>query len=263
MSDHRAHPMGLGARLAGHCALVTGAGGPMGQAVAARFAAEGASLMLTDISASRLEGVAARIRAQYPAIRLAALRADVRVAHEVDAIARRAAEELPPIDILVNVVGGLRGELYQSVFSIDPARWDETMDLNLKGTLLLSQRFGADMVARQYGRIVNFCSIAYAGEHGQSAYGAAKAAVASLTRSMALELAPHVNVNCVAPGLIETSVLERMEPTIVDRYREGCALRRLGKAAEIANVALFLASEESSYVTGEIIRVAGGRWPVL
>lgn len=250
-------------RLAGRCALVTGAGGPMGRAIALRFAAEGASLMLTDISSARLEAAVKETLARHPEVRVASRRADVRLPEEIDAIRRTADAELPPVDILVNVVGGLRGELYQSMFSIDPPRWDETMDLNLKGTLLLSQCFAAGMLERGYGRIVNFCSIAYGGEQGQSAYGAAKAAVASLTRSMALELAPHVNVNCVAPGLIETSVLERMDPKIVDGYREACALRRLGRAEEIAHVALFLASEESSYVTGEIVRVSGGRWPSL
>lgn len=256
-------PQPLAGRLAHRCAVVTGAGGPMGLAVARRFAAEGAALMLTDISAARLGAAADALREAFPDIALASLRADVRVHHDVEAIAATIARELPPVDILVNVVGGLRGPFQRSLFEIDAGRWDETMDLNLKGTLLLTRRLAPNMLARGYGRIVNFCSISYAGEAGQADYGAAKAAVASLTRSMALELAPHINVNCVAPGLIETSVIERMDPATVERYRSGCALGRLGKADEIANVVLFLASEEASFVTGEIVHVAGGRWPSL
>lgn len=255
--------MTQGTRLAGRCALVSGAGGPMGSAVARRFAAEGAALMLTDISGTRLEAVVTALRAEFPDVRVAALRADVRNAAEVDAIVATLASALPPVDILVNVVGGIRGALYQSMFDIDEARWAETMDLNLKGTVLLAQRLAPGMIERGYGRIVNFCSISYGGERGQSDYGAAKAAVASLTRSMAMELAPAVNVNCVAPGLIETSVVERMDPDKLAGFRNGCVLGRLGKAEEIANAVLFLASEESSYITGEILRVSGGRWPAL
>jgi NAD(P)-dependent dehydrogenase (short-subunit alcohol dehydrogenase family) len=119
------------------------------------------------------------------------------------------------------------------------------------------------MQERGYGRIVNFSSISYAGEKGQSDYAAAKAAVAALTRSLALELAPAINVNCVAPGLIETSVISRLDAEVIDGFKSACALKRLGKPEEIAQAVLFLASEEASYITGEILRVAGGRWPAL
>jgi len=250
-------------RLHGRCALVTGAGGPMGQAIALRFASEGAALLLTDISTTRLGATADRVMTEHPSARLQSVRANVLVADEVDALLACAASALPPIDLLINVVGGLRGALYAPLLEIDDERWQQTMDLNLRATLLLTRRLAPGMQARGYGRIVNFGSICYAGEKGQSDYAAAKAAVAALTRSLALELAPAINVNCVAPGLIETSVMNRMDTQVVDGFKSACALKRLGKPEEIAQAVLFLASEEASYITGEVLRVAGGRWPSL
>ena len=250
-----------GGRLAGRCALVTGAGGPMGRAVAARFAREGASLVLTDISGRRLEETLAAVRAE--GVVATGFRGSVTEASEVDALLAHAAAEAPPVDVLVNVVGGIRGALYESALEISQQRWDETMALNLRGTLLLSQRLAPGMRARGWGRIVNFASISYAGEAGQADYAAAKAAVAALTRSLAMEFAPEVNVNCVAPGLIQTSVVERMDAATVAGYRDACAMKRLGRPEEIASAVLFLASDDASYVTGEILRVSGGRWPIL
>ncbi|OWW18108.1 hypothetical protein AYR66_03000 [Noviherbaspirillum denitrificans] len=234
----------------------------MGQAIALRFAAEGAALLLTDISGNRLVETVERIRAAYPAAHLESFRANVLDAGEVDALLG-AATSLPPIDVLINVVGGLRGAMYASLLEIDDERWQQTMDLNLRATLLLTRRLVPGMRERGYGRIVNFSSISYAGEKGQSDYAAAKAAVVALTRSLAMELAPEININCVAPGLIETSVMERMETAVVDSFRNACALKRLGKPEEIAQAVLFLASEEASYITGEVLRVSGGRWPSL
>lgn len=235
----------------------------MGQAVALRFAREGAALVLTDISGRRLEATVGEVARACPGTRVTALRADVTSPADVDALAAHAAQSAPPIDVLVNVVGGMRGALFEPLLGMSCERWDQTMALNLRGSVLLVQRLAPSMRARGYGRIVNFSSINYAGEAGQADYAAAKAAVAALTRSLAMELAPEVNVNCVAPGLVQTSVVDRMDAETVARYREGCVLKRLATPEEIANAVLFLASEEASYVTGEILRVSGGRWPIL
>jgi len=249
-------------RLAGRCALVTGAGGPMGKAIALRFAAEGAALLLTDISGNRLHDTLAAVGDLYPGAQVLAARANVLDREEVDRMLGTAVT-FAAVDILINVVGGLRGALYSPLLDMDEGRWQQTMDLNLGATLLLVKRLAPGMLERGYGRIVNFSSIAYAGERGQSDYAAAKAAVAALTRSLAMELAPSVNVNCVAPGLIDTSVVSRLDAQLIEGFKNGCALRRLGKPEEIAQAVLFLASEEASYITGEILHVAGGRRPAL
>lgn len=252
-------------RLQGRTALVTGAGGPMGRAVAERFAREGASLALTDISATRLGEAAATISPLLAGgARLIAERADVTRAAEAATVAAAAKETLAPVDIVVNVVGGIKAKtLFEPMTTMDEARWDATFALNTKGILHLTKLFAPGMVERRYGKIVNVSSINFAGEMGSSDYGAAKAAVASLTRTMAIELAPHVNVNCIAPGTIRTTVLQRMPPDEIAFYAAKPLLKRLGEPADVANACLFLASDEASYITGEILAVSGGIWPAL
>ena len=182
---------------------------------------------------------------------------------EAEALVERGCAAFGRIDILINVVGGIRGALSEPLSAISAAHWDDTLDLNLKGTFHLSKRIGPMMVERGYGRIVTFASITSAGADGHTHYAAAKAAVAAMTRAMAIELAPSVTVNCVAPGLINTSVIARLPRRAVQRMIDRTLLGRLGEAAEIANAVLFLASDEASYITGEILAVAGGVWPAL
>lgn len=247
-------------RLANRTALVTGAGGPMGEAIATRFAEEGANLILTDISANRLQAATARIE---PLLRsgagLLAMRADVRNRRECEELVNGGRARFAAIDILVNVVGGVRdAELFRPFLEMTETRWDDTFTLNLKGSFHLVQLTAGAMVENRYGRIVNFASINMVGEVRQVDYGAAKAAVASMTRSLAMELAPFVNVNAVAPGPIRTSVLSRQSAADSARYAERTLLKRLGEPREVANAVLFLASEEASYITGEILAVSGG-----
>ena len=197
--------------------------------------------------------------------RLAAHRADVRNRDECAAVvAAGTAAGLDRIDILVNVVGDIRSrELYKPLLEMDEERWDDTMTLNLKGSFHLLQLVAPGMLERRYGRIVNFSSINFAGEFGQADYGAAKAAVASLTRSLAMELAPDITVNCVAPGTIQTSVMANMPQAYQDKYRNAAVLKRFGEPRDIANAVLFLASDEAAFITGQILTVSGGIWPAL
>jgi NAD(P)-dependent dehydrogenase (short-subunit alcohol dehydrogenase family) len=187
----------------------------------------------------------------------------VLVQDEVDALLAMAAGHFEAIDVLVNVVGGIRGALAVPVLEMDDERWDSTMELNLKGIFRLVRRVGAGMRARGYGRIVNISSVTFAGDVYQPEYGAAKAAVASITRSLALELAPDITVNCIAPGLIATSVLERVDPQLVQYYHERTPLKRLGKPEDIAAAVAFLASDDAAFITGAILPVSGGIWPAL
>lgn len=252
-------------RLRDRVAVVTGAGGPMGAAVARRFAEEGARLAVSDISGTRLGATAAQLEALAgdPA-RVLSHRADVRSGEECATFAAATLEHFGRVDILVNIVGGIRSQtLFEPFLTMDETRWDETFALNLKPNFHLVKQFAPGMMERCDGRIVNITSINFSGEMGSSDYGAAKAAVASLTRTLAIELAPHVNVNCIAPGTIRTRVLQRLEGEELERYAAKPLLRRLGEPRDIANAALFLASDESSYITGEILSVSGGIWPAL
>lgn len=252
-------------RLNGRSAFISGAGGPMGRAVAMRFAEEGASLALTDISNTRLSGTIEVLRSiMLDRCALVGIRGDVTNAEEAAHIVTTAQNEVSKIDILVNLVGGIKAkQLFEPMLSIDEKRWDETFALNTKGILHLAKLLVPGMIERRYGKIVNIASINFAGERGNSDYGAAKAAVASLTRTMAIEFAPHVNVNCIAPGTIRTSVIDRMPDDERAFYESKPLLKRLGEPVDIANACLFLSSDEASYLTGEIIAVSGGIWPSL
>ena len=219
-------------------------------------------IMLTDISGGRLEESRQQLAQSFPSVRVATLRASVLVEEEVDALLA-AAVELGPIDVLVNVVGGVRGGLALSLEKMTAERWTETFDLNLKGTLLLTQRLGPGMRDRGYGRIINFASMSYAGDPDMPEYGAAKAAVASLTRSIALEFAPCVTANCVAPGPIQTSGMDRLDSEWVERDLARTPLRKLGKPEDVAAAVAFLGSDDAAYITGQVLAVAGGIWPAL
>jgi 3-oxoacyl-[acyl-carrier protein] reductase len=246
-------------RLQGRTALITGAGGPMGRAIAERFAAEGAALALVDVSARRLDAAKAFVRGVLaPDAGLFAQRCDVTDAPAVSALVAAAREALGPLHVLINVVGGVRGTINAPLDEIDETRWDDTFRLNLKGTYLLTRALAPEMRAGGWGRIVNIASVDLAGAPGRADYGAAKAAVASLTRSLAAEYAPAIAVNCIAPGIIRTSAVERLPPETVEGFRRRSLLGRLGEPVEIAHAALFLASDEASYITGETLAVSGG-----
>ncbi|MGE0152030.1 MAG: SDR family NAD(P)-dependent oxidoreductase [Reyranellaceae bacterium] len=252
-------------RLQGKVALITGAAGPMGRAVAARFAEEGASLVIGDISGPRLaESEASIAKLLRGGARLVAMRGNATAREEAQALAQKGLDAFGRIDLLVNIVGGIRAKtMVQPLLEMDDARWDETMALNLRPNLHLARAIVPGMLERKSGRIVNVSSISFAGEAGNADYSAAKAAVASLTRTMAIELAPHINVNCIMPGLIRTTAIDRMSPDRRAYYEEKPLLKRLGEPRDIANAALFLCSDESSYITGQFLAVSGGVWPAL
>lgn len=237
----------------------------MGRAVAEVFAREGASLVITDISGARLaESVAVITPLLRTGARLAAERADATQAAEAAAVVAAGRAAIGEIDIVINIVGGIKAKvLFEPMLTMTEERWDATFALNTKAILHLTRLLVPAMIERRYGKIVNISSINFAGEMGNADYGAAKAAVASLTRTMAIEFAPHVNVNCIAPGSIRTSVLQRMSEDDLAFYAAKPLLKRLGEPADIANACLFLASDEASYITGEILAVSGGIWPAL
>lgn len=252
-------------RIAGPRAVVTGAGGPMGCAVARRLLRDGAeALALTDISGARLAGTATELAAEYPAARIEALRGDITLADEAGAFAALVADRFGGADVLVNTVGGIRSpRLYTAFLDMDETQFRATFDLNLMGNFHLIRALAPGMVARGLGRIVNFATVVFGGEAGQVDYAAAKAATASLTRSLAAELAPMVTVNAVAPGLTRTSVTQNMPADQAARLTALAFNRRMAEPEEIAEAVAFFASEPARFVTGEIMAVSGGIHPHL
>ena len=245
--------------LAGAVALVSGAGGPMGAAIAERLAADGAALGLIDISGRRLEAVANGIKERHPDIRLHAARANAVDRDETNAAIGEIVEHLGAVTTLVNVVGGIRGgELVTPILGMSEERFDSTFDLNLKPLFWMVQATAPGMIRAGKGAIVNISSVTFAGDGDQPEYGAAKAAVSSLSRSLAIELAPAVRVNCIVPGLIQTSVIDNAAPDMVALYKNRSLLKRLGRPEDIAGAVSFLVGPDSDYITGVSLPVSGG-----
>ena len=240
--------------LDGRVALVTGAGGPMGRAIATRLAADGASLALMDISANRLAATREAIAEHHPETALCAIRADARRQEEVEAALSEFRGAVGAPDILVNVVGGIRGgALIAPLVGMSEERFDATFDLNLKPLFWMVNAVAPAMLEGGRGAIVNVSSVT----------AAAKAAVASLTRSLAAELAPAVRVNAVVPGLIQTSVMENAPSEMVEAYTARTLLKRLGRPEDIAGAVAFLVGPDADYLTGVLLPVSGGIVAIL
>lgn len=250
--------------LAGRVALVTGAGGPMGQAIAMRLAADGANLALMDISGNRLATVREAIAERHPDTALHAVRTDARKCDEVKEAFAGFKDSLGAPDILVNVVGGIRGgTLIEPIIGMSEERFDGTFELNLKPLFWMVNAVAPEMTQNGRGAIVNVSSVTYAGDGDQPEYAAAKAAVASLTRSLAAELAPAVRVNAVVPGLIQTSVMDNAPREMVEAYTSRTLLKRLGRPEDIAGAVSFLVGPDADYLTGVLLPVAGGIVAIL
>ena len=248
-------------RLTDKTAFISGAGGPMGGSIARRFAEEGARLVLTDIPGRRLDDWSEPLRELTDVV---AQRANVLEEDELASVVKAGQDAFGGIDIVVNVVGGVRGEsLRVPMLEISNEALTETLELNLKGILLTTRHIVPGMKKRGYGRIVNFASVAMAGWEGQAAYSAAKAGVAGITRTMAIEFAPDITVNAIAPALVRTSVLDRLDPAMIEAWRQRTLLKRLAEPDDIANAALFLASDEAAFITGVTLPLSGGIWPAL
>ena len=256
-------------RLERKVALITGASRGLGRAIALRFADEGASVAVNYLNNSDLarEVCEAIIATGGKAI---CVQADVAQSSHVDRMVQTVSRELGPIDILVNNagVGKLAPILETSMVDVD-----HMVGVNLKGTILCVQAVAKSMIERKYGRILNLSSLAGLGTSfpGTSAYAATKAGLVTLTKRMAMELgAFNVTVNAIAPGLIATDtalqvgVLSEAE---VSQRAEDAARRamlgRVGKPEDIANAALFLVSDEASFITAQTLTVDGGRMDFL
>lgn len=239
--------------------LVTGASRGMGASILEAFAAAGATCLLNyypDPAGQNLrdaEHTAQELRQYQVPVHL--LPADVSRYEQVDAMMRQVPQLVGGLDILVNNAGILRD---RSVKRMTPEEWSAVMQTNLDGVFFCS-KLGAE-VLRDGGRIVSIASISgVVGFHGQANYAAAKAGVIALTKVLSKELAKRgITVNAVAPGVIQTPMLSGLKPDVLASYVSQIPVGRLGKPEDVAHAILFLASEESGYITGQTLPITGG-----
>ena len=254
-------------RLKDKIALITGAGEGIGRAIALSFAKEGAKIVIADINFKNAKKVSEEIITLGS--KSLAIKTDVSKQKEVNQVVNRATDKFKRIDILVNNAG---------ISKILPFTrtteniWDEILDINLKGTFLSCKAVIPYMLKQKSGKIINLSS--QSGKKGNSwyaAYCASKFGIIGLTQSIALEFAPYgINVNALCPNVVFTSMWKRQLNQYAQKYGlpsekvkdfllSKIPFGRFPKLEEIANVALFLASEESSYITGQSINVTGGQ----
>jgi len=245
--------MGL---LDGKTAVVTGAAQGIGRAIVETFAREGAAIVIGDVNLDAAEKTAAEL--VEGGSRALAVRCDVTSESEVDAMVAQAVAELGRLDVMVNNAGVTRDATLRRMTLED---FRTVIDVHLQGAWLGTRAAAAVMREQQSGSIINMSSISgKVGNIGQTNYSTAKAGLIGLTKASAKELAHvGVRVNAIQPGLIRTAMTEAMRPEIFAQKQAEVPMGRAGEPAEVATVALFLASDLSSYMTGTVLEVGGGR----
>ncbi|BCR36018.1 beta-ketoacyl-ACP reductase [Mariniplasma anaerobium] len=235
-------------RLDGKVAVVTGGAKGLGQSISERFASEGAIVIAADMG-----------ELSYECKNVFGYKLNVTDVVGIQKFYDEIIEKYGKIDILVNNAGITKDAM---THKMTDDMWNAVIDVNLKGVFNLTRLIGPQMVANNYGSIINISSVVgLFGNIGQANYAATKAGVIGLTMTWAKEFArkgQNVRVNAIAPGYIMTEMLQTIPQDLLDKFAQLTMLKRLGQPEEIANAALFLASEEASYVTGQTISVNGG-----
>ena len=235
-------------------AIITGGTRGIGRAIVERFAAEGAKIILTGTShiSDELSQKLDEMGAEYQFVK-----ANAASMEDAETVVKTCIDKFGRIDILVNNAGITRDTLLLRMSESD---WDDVIATNLKSVFNYTRAVQQLMLRQRSGAIVNMSSIAgVMGNAGQTNYAASKAGIIGFTKSIAREIGSRkVRCNAIAPGLIETDMTKDLPEEIKEGMLRGIPLRRMGKAEEIANVALFLASDQSSYITGQVIVCDGG-----
>jgi len=242
-------------RLKDKVALITGGGRGIGQAIAFAFARQGADIVVGDVNMEDAEKTCREIEAMGR--KSLAIQLDVTDYTKVEEGINKILDKFTKVDILVNNAGITKDNLLLRMSSME---WDAVLNVNLKGTFNCIKAVSRPMIKQRCGRIINIASIiGIIGNGGQANYAASKAGIIALTKSAAKELASrNINVNAVAPGFIQTDMTAKLPEELKQKMKEAIPLNKFGSPDDVAAVCLFLASEDSNYVTGQTIVVDGG-----
>lgn len=238
-------------------AVVTGASRGIGRSISLALAANGATIVAVDMDQAATDAIVAELQAA--GAKALAVVGNVTVAADVERMIEAAMEAFGRVDILVNNAGITRDGLLMRMKDED---WDAVLNVNLKGAFLCTRAAFKVMSKQRYGRIINIASVVgQMGNAGQANYCASKAGLIGLTKSNARELAKRsITVNAVAPGFIATAMTDALSEKVRDELTAQIPLERLGSAEDIANAVVFLASEQSAYITGHVLSVNGGMY---
>ncbi len=236
-------------------AIVTGGAQGIGEAIARKLASEGASIALVDVNYEKAKATADDIKKS--GVDTEAYKTDVSNTIEVEGIVNKIFDRFKKIDILVNNAGITRDTLLLRMTEKD---WDLVININLKGVFNFTKAVTKIMAKQRNGSIINISSVVgLFGNAGQANYSASKAGVIGLTKTTAKEFAGrNIRANAVAPGFIRTAMTDKLSQDVINKYLENIPMKTLGTPDDVANTVLYLASDLSSYVTGEVIRVDGG-----
>ena len=232
--------------------LITGATGGLGLSIAEIFYKKNFNMILTGTNESKLELLDSKFT-----INTKIIKCNLAKSEEIIKMFDLIPDEFEGIDVLINNAGITKDNLFLRMKEDD---WDDVLNVNLKANFSLCKMVIKNMVKKRWGRIINISSaVAKMGNAGQTNYAASKAAIEGFTRSLALEVASRgITVNAVAPGFIKTEILETIDPEKLQAMVKNIPVGRVGDAGDVASIVSFLASDESSYITGQVLHVNGG-----
>lgn len=232
--------------------LITGATGGIGAAILEIFHKNGFNIIATGTNDEKLNS----LKSKYGE-RVKAIKCNLSKEEDINELVSQSDSHFGSVDILVNNAGITKDNIF---LRMQKNQWDDVININLNSNFLLTRLVIKGMVKKRWGRIINISSaVAKMGNPGQANYAASKAAIEGFSRSLALEVASrNITVNCIAPGFINTEILNTIEPEKLDLMTKNIPMGKIGTPNDISNTVFFLSSEESSYITGQVIHVNGG-----
>jgi 3-oxoacyl-[acyl-carrier protein] reductase len=242
--------------LEGKVALITGASRGIGRGIALKFAEQGAHIAFTYLSSVE-KGQALEKELEAFGVKAKGYRSDAADFKSADDLVNSVVADFGTVDVLVNNAGITRDTL---LMRMTEQQWDEVMNANLKSVFNLTKAVQKPMLKQRKGSIINMSSVVgVKGNAGQSNYAASKAGIIGFTKSVALELGSrNIRSNAIAPGFIETEMTDALDPKVVAGWRDSIPLKRGGTSEDVANATVFLASDMSAYITGQVLNVCGG-----